>query len=140
MANKMIITCALTGAETTKAQAPALPVTPEELAASAEECWKAGASIVHLHARKDDGTPTAEVAVFKKAIELIRKRCDVVIEITTGGAVRDATRELRQQGAIVRTVICAIDRSPEGENPLADMELEVRPVLTKALLDAAREQ
>jgi len=60
--------------------------------------------------------------------------------ITTGGAVRDATRELRQQGAIVRTVICAIDRSPEGENPLADMELEVRPVLTKALLDAAREQ
>ncbi len=56
--------------------------------------------------------------------------------ITTGGAVRDATRELRAAGAIVETVVCAIDRSPEGVNPLADVELEVRPVLTKAQLDA----
>ena len=58
--------------------------------------------------------------------------------ITTGGAVRDATRALRQAGAVVETVICAIDRSPAGENPLADVGLEVRPVLTKAELDAAR--
>ncbi len=57
--------------------------------------------------------------------------------ITTGGAVRDATRELRAAGAIVETVVCAIDRSPEGENPLADVGLEVRPVLTRAQLDAA---
>lgn len=58
--------------------------------------------------------------------------------ITTGGAVRDAVRELRAAGAVVEVVICAIDRSPAGENPLADVELEVRPVLTKAELDAAR--
>ncbi len=58
--------------------------------------------------------------------------------ITTGGAVRDATRELRAAGAVVETVVCAIDRSPAGENPLADVGLEVRPVLTKAQLDAAR--
>ena len=58
--------------------------------------------------------------------------------ITTGGAVRDATRELRAQGAIVDTVVCAIDRSPEGTNPLADVQLAVRPVLTKAMLDAAQ--
>lgn len=58
--------------------------------------------------------------------------------ITTGGAVRDATRALRERGAIVETVVCAIDRSPEGENPLADVELEVRAVLTKAELDAVR--
>ena len=58
--------------------------------------------------------------------------------ITTGGAVRDATRALREAGAIVERVVCAIDRSPEGENPLADVGLEVRPVLTKAQLDAAR--
>ncbi|CUR56624.1 Orotate phosphoribosyltransferase [metagenome] len=55
--------------------------------------------------------------------------------ITTGGAVRDATNALRAQGAVVETVICAIDRSPAGSNPLADVGLEVRPVLTKALLD-----
>ena len=58
--------------------------------------------------------------------------------ITTGGAVRDATRALREAGAIVETVICAIDRSPEGQNPLEDVGLDVRPVLTKAQLDAAR--
>ena len=57
--------------------------------------------------------------------------------ITTGGAVRDATRALREAGATVETVLCAIDRSPEGENPLADVGLEVRAVLTKAELDAA---
>ncbi|GAC1387023.1 MAG: orotate phosphoribosyltransferase [Marmoricola sp.] len=56
--------------------------------------------------------------------------------ITTGGAVRDATRELRALGAIVEVVICAIDRSPEGVNPLDDVQLEIRPVLTKAQLDA----
>src|SRR6478752_3398500 len=58
--------------------------------------------------------------------------------ITTGGAVRDATTALREAGAVVETVVCAIDRSPEGQNPLADVGLEVRPVLTKAQLDAAR--
>jgi orotate phosphoribosyltransferase len=58
--------------------------------------------------------------------------------ITTGGAVRDATRALREAGAVVEVVICAIDRSPEGENPLADVGLEVRPVLTKSELDAVR--
>jgi orotate phosphoribosyltransferase len=59
--------------------------------------------------------------------------------ITTGGAVRDATRALRDAGAVVETVVCAIDRSPAGENPLADVGLEVRSVLTKADLDAARD-
>lgn len=57
--------------------------------------------------------------------------------ITTGGAVRDATRALRELGAVVEVVVCAIDRSPEGENPLADVDLEVRSVLTRADLDAA---
>jgi orotate phosphoribosyltransferase len=56
--------------------------------------------------------------------------------ITTGGAVRDATRELRAAGATVEAVVCAIDRSPAGENPLADVDLEVRSVLTRADLDA----
>ena len=58
--------------------------------------------------------------------------------ITTGGAVRDATTRLRDHGATVDHVVCAIDRSPAGDNPLADVGLEVRAVLTKADLDAAR--
>ncbi len=58
--------------------------------------------------------------------------------ITTGGAVRDATRSLREAGAVVETVVCAIDRSPGDDNPLADVGLEIRSVLTKVELDAVR--
>ncbi|MBO0845833.1 MAG: orotate phosphoribosyltransferase [Nocardioides sp.] len=58
--------------------------------------------------------------------------------ITTGGAVRDATRALRATGATVDTVVCAIDRSPGRDNPLADIGLKIRSVLTKADLDAVR--
>ena len=70
----------------------------------------------------------------------VRGRTVTLVEdvITTGGAVRDATEALRAAGAVVRTVVCAIDRSPAGESPLADVGLEVRAVLTKADLDAAR--
>jgi orotate phosphoribosyltransferase len=59
--------------------------------------------------------------------------------ITTGGAVRDAADALRAAGAVIDTVVCAIDRSPGTGNPLADVGLEVRPVLTKADLDAAHQ-
>ena len=58
--------------------------------------------------------------------------------ITTGGAVRDATRALREAGAVVETVVCAIDRSPEGEQPARRRRAwRSGPVLTKAQLDAA---
>ena len=68
----------------------------------------------------------------------IRGRRITLIEdvITTGGAVREATNALREAGAVVRVVVCAIDRRPEGVNPLDDVGLEVRPVLTKTQLDA----
>lgn len=71
--------------------------------------------------------------------ELAGRRVTLVEDvITTGGAVRDATAALREAGAEVEVVVCAIDRSPAGEDPLADVDLEVRPVLTKAELDAVR--
>ncbi len=57
--------------------------------------------------------------------------------ITTGGAVRDATKALREAGAIVEAVVCAIDRSRTGTHPLEDVGLKVVPVLTKAQLDEA---
>ena len=56
--------------------------------------------------------------------------------ITTGGAVRNAALALRDAGATVETVVCAIDRSPPDDDPLADVGLEIRSVLTKADLDA----
>lgn len=56
--------------------------------------------------------------------------------ITSGGAVRDAVSALRPDGAIIDTVVCAIDRSPVAGEALRDVDLEIRPVLTKAELDA----
>lgn len=84
---KVIITCAVSGAETTKENNPAVPYTPQEIADSAYEAYLAGASILHLHVRKDDGTPTQDINIFKKTIDLVRSKCDMVIETTTGGAV-----------------------------------------------------
>jgi len=85
--SKMIITCAVTGAETTRAHHPRLPITAEEIAEAALEAREAGASILHLHVRTDDGQPTQDLEVFRRAISAIRRKCDMVIEVTTGGAV-----------------------------------------------------
>lgn len=85
--NKKIITCAVTGAETTREHNPNLPLTPEEIAQSAYEAYQAGAAVCHLHVRDAKGNPTQDVNVFKETISLIRKKCDMVVEVTTGGAV-----------------------------------------------------
>jgi len=85
--DKLIITVALTGAEVSKADQPALPITPQEIAIAAEACAEAGASIVHLHARLLDGTPTQDKAVYRDIIAAVRERCDLIIQVSTGGAV-----------------------------------------------------
>ncbi len=85
--NKLIITAALTGAEVTRAQQPALPVTPQEIGIAAAECAGAGAAMVHVHARLPDGTPTQDPAVYQQIITEVKKRCDVIVQVSTGGAV-----------------------------------------------------
>jgi len=100
MDSKLIITCAVTGAETTRAMQPALPITPEEIAESALEAHEAGASILHLHVRREDGSPTQDRALFQRAIELVRAKCDMVIEVTTGGAVGMSPEERLQPVAL----------------------------------------
>ncbi|PKK88989.1 MAG: 3-keto-5-aminohexanoate cleavage protein [Candidatus Wallbacteria bacterium HGW-Wallbacteria-1] len=87
MKNKMVITAAICGAETTREHNPNLPLTPAELAQAAYGAWKAGAAIVHLHVRDRDGNATMDVEIFREAMKLIREKCDIVIEVTTGGGV-----------------------------------------------------
>jgi len=91
-----ILTAAICGAETTRAQTPYLPITADELAAEAQRCAAAGASVIHLHVRKDDGTPTQDRALFDKAIRAIRARCDVIVQTSTGGAVGMSAEERAQ--------------------------------------------
>ncbi len=106
---KLVITCACTGAETTKAQNPALPITPDEVAKTAEECRAAGAAILHLHVRNDDGTPTASVARFKEAIEAVRRKTDIIVEITTGGAVGDTAEDRLRPIAALQPEMASLD-------------------------------
>lgn len=85
--NKKIISCALCGAETTREQNPHLPLTPVELAEAAFDAYKAGAAIIHLHVRDREGKATQNLEIFRETISLIRAKCDVIVEVTTGGAV-----------------------------------------------------
>lgn len=85
--DKLIITAALTGAEVTREQQPALPLSPDEIAHAAWECAQAGAAIVHVHARHADGSSTQEAAAYRDIIDAVRARCDVIVQVSTGGAV-----------------------------------------------------
>ncbi len=87
----LIITCAITGAETSRQKQPALPITPKEQGAAALEAFEAGASVIHLHVREDDGRPSQRPERFAESIAEIRARAPgVIIQISTGGAVGES--------------------------------------------------
>jgi 3-keto-5-aminohexanoate cleavage enzyme len=93
--DKIVISVATTGSWATKTHNPALPVTPEEIAAAAIASWREGAAVVHVHVREDDGAMSADLARFQKVKEMIRAQgCDIVINFTTsGGAGRVGEEE-----------------------------------------------
>lgn len=89
--NPLILTAAITGAETSRKDQPNLPITPEEQAADALACYEAGARVIHLHVRDDAGQPTQNIGRFSAALQAIRASApDVIIQISTGGAVGEA--------------------------------------------------
>jgi len=92
-----IITCAITGAEVTKEMNPAVPYTAKEMALAAYEAMKEGASVIHLHARTDDGKPTSNPTRFQEIIDEIHSLCgNIIVQVTTGGAL-GMTFEQRSQ-------------------------------------------
>lgn len=102
LADKVIISCALTGAVTTKKHCPAIPYTPVEIADEARRAYEAGATIVHIHARTDDGAPTWDAAVFARIKQEVEQRCPVLINFSTGGVgpMQSRTAHLAQKPAI----------------------------------------
>lgn len=84
--DKVIISCALTGAVTTKKHCPAIPYTPVEIAEEARRAYEAGATIVHIHARNDDGSPSWSTETFAAIQRETKARCPVLINWSTGGA------------------------------------------------------
>jgi 3-keto-5-aminohexanoate cleavage enzyme len=79
-----MITCALSGVVANRAQCPAIPYAPEEYAAEAKRAYEAGAAVVHIHARKPDGTPSYEVADYRNIYDAVTAACPIIINFSTG--------------------------------------------------------
>lgn len=99
----LIVTAAVDGAETDRTQTPYVPYTPDEIAEEGRRCREAGASMVHVHGRKADGSPTQDRETFGAILEKTRERTDVLVQFSTGGAV----------GMSVEERIEAIDLQPD---------------------------
>ncbi len=79
-----MITCALSGVVANRAQCPAIPYAPEEYSAEAKRAYEAGAAVVHIHARKPDGTPSYEVADYRNIYDAVTAACPIIINFSTG--------------------------------------------------------
>jgi 3-keto-5-aminohexanoate cleavage enzyme len=95
----LVIQCAVTGSQDPDpAKRPNLPVTPSAIVESAVAAWRAGAAVLHLHAREDDGTPTQDVGAFRVLVDGIRSAgCDAVLNLSTGTAGGRSVRDDRLQ-------------------------------------------
>lgn len=93
-AKKTIITCAITGSSHTPSMSPHLPFTPDDIVRQSIDAAKAGAAVVHLHARNPhDGSPSADPALFRDYVTRIKAESDVIISLTTGGATGQTIAE-----------------------------------------------
>jgi 3-keto-5-aminohexanoate cleavage enzyme len=84
--DKLIISVGITGSRITRQQTPYIPITPEEIAQSGIEAWRAGASILHVHVRDPKtGLGTQDLSVFKEVVDRIRGETDAILCLTTSG-------------------------------------------------------
>jgi len=112
MANrrKVIITCAVTGSIHTPSMSPYLPVTPKEIAEAAIGAAEAGAAIVHLHARDPvDGSPTQDPNLFREFAPEIKRRSNVVLNFTTGGAATMTIEERLQPALQLKPEVASLN-------------------------------
>ena len=96
MDNKVILTVATTGAWPKKEDTPYVPLQPKEIADEVYECWKAGASVAHIHVRDDEDNASMSFEKFEETVKLIRDRCDIVLNLTTSGGL-GLTDEIRMK-------------------------------------------
>src|SRR2546423_12892206 len=108
LANKVVISCAITGSIHTPTMSDALPITPDQIATQAIDAAHAGAAIIHLHARDPkDGRPTPDPAVFMEFLPRIKQSCEAVINITTGGGHGMTLQERLAAPLRARPAVCS---------------------------------
>ncbi|HWE89807.1 MAG TPA: 3-keto-5-aminohexanoate cleavage protein [Pseudonocardiaceae bacterium] len=109
MSSGTLITVAPTGAEHAKSEVPNLPVTLDELVATAVECERAGAAMIHVHIRDADGRPTLDLGRLTDTVAALRERTNLVVQLSTGGAVTDAEADrLRVLDALPDSASCTM--------------------------------
>ena len=89
MTTRTLITVAPTGAESAKADVPALPVTIDEVVATARDCQAVGASVIHLHVRDTETRPTLDLGRVRELVAAVRESTDLIVQLSSGGAVTD---------------------------------------------------
>jgi len=98
--DKLIVTVAVTGSVTPTDKTPTIPVTPKEIADSAIECCRAGASIVHIHVRNPKTKkPSMKCSLYAEVVDLIKNQCDIIINLTTGIGARIVMTEKEKEEA-----------------------------------------
>jgi 3-keto-5-aminohexanoate cleavage enzyme len=106
--NPVVVTCAITGADVFRENNPNIPYTTKEIADSSIEAAEAGATVVHLHVREDDGTPSGRPELFVDVIDRIRAASDVLTMVSTGGA-NDMTIDERVTGLEAKPDISGVE-------------------------------
>ncbi len=129
----VVVTVAPVGAEVTRADNPALPHTPAEIAAEVAACAERGASVCHLHVREEDGSPSSRRELFEEAIALIRERTPIVTMVSTGGAVWMSIEE-RITGLEARPDLAGVETGSMnfGEEPFVTVPADARRVVERA--------
>jgi 3-keto-5-aminohexanoate cleavage enzyme len=108
--DKIILSVATTGNWPAKAQNPALPVTPDEIAGSVVESWREGAAVAHVHVRDDMGRVSCDLARFQRVKELIRAQgCDIIINFSTSGASGLVSEEERFNSLAAAPELASLD-------------------------------
>lgn len=141
MANKVIISCAITGSIHTPSMSPHLPVTPDEIAASAIGAAEAGAAVLHLHARDPEtGAPTPDVTVFEQFVPRIRQATNAIVNITTGGSARMSIEERLKGPASLQPEMCSLNLGTMnfGLYPMLDRPREWKHDWEVPFLEATR--
>jgi 3-keto-5-aminohexanoate cleavage enzyme len=87
--DRLLVTVAPTGAETSKQDCPQLPTTLEELVETAQRCEAAGAAMIHVHVRDDQHRPTLDIGRLTATVEALHEATDLVVQLSTGGSVHD---------------------------------------------------
>jgi uncharacterized protein (DUF849 family) len=142
MADKVIITCAVTGSIHTPSMSPHLPVTAEEIAEAAIGAAEAGAAIVHLHARDpSDGRPDQSPEAFEPFLKVIKQRSDAVLNLTTGGSPFMTVEERVRPAAVWKPEIASLNMGSMnfGLFPMLKRYKEFRHEWEPRMLEASRD-